>query len=235
MPAVMTPDVAISHEGSKTLPIRRDVWIPIESVSLRGDLAIPFDAVGLVVLAHGGGDSRHGARNRRLAHLLRDAKMGTLLFDLLTPGEEAVDMKTQHLRFNVGLLAHRLFGLVEWCRKDDETRPLPLGFFGASTGGAAALVAAAEPLSAARSVVLRGGRPDLADEALENVRVPTLLIVGGEDDWVLQRNVEAYGKLKCEKEHKIVPGASHLFEEPGALEQVARHAAAWFGRTLAKA
>jgi putative phosphoribosyl transferase len=235
MPAVMAPDAVISQDVPRRSPIRHDVRIPIDSVTLEGDLAIPSDAAGLVVFAHGSGSSLHGVRNQHVARLLRDARMGTLLFDLLTPGEEAVDRQTQHLRFDIGLLSHRLFGTVEWCRRNDETRPLPLGFFAASTGGAAALVAAAEPLSAAMSVVLRGGRPDMAGEALKSVRAPTLLIVGGEDDWVLQRNMESYGRLPCEKELKIIPGASHLFEEPGALEQVARHAAAWFVRTLAKA
>jgi putative phosphoribosyl transferase len=235
MPTVMTPDAGISQEASREAgPIRHDVRIPIGSVALEGDLAFPFDPAGLVVFAHGSGSSRHSVRNQHVARLLRDARMGTLLFDLLTPEEETVDRQTQHLRFDIGLLSHRLSGTAEWCLEHDETRGLPLGFFGASTGGAAALVAAAEPSSAVRSVVLRGGRPDLAGEALRNDRAPTLLIVGGEDDWVLQQNIEAYEQLTCERELKIIPGATHLFEEPGALEQVARHAAAWFGRTLAK-
>lgn len=234
MPAIRPPRARTMQDVSRPSPTHDDVRIPIGSVSLEGDLALPSDPAGLVVFAHGSNSSRHSVRNQLVARLLRDAGMGTLLFDLLTPGEEAVDRQTEHLRFDIGLLSHRLSGAAEWCRKNEDARGLPLGFFGASTGGAAALMAAAEPLSAVRSVVLRGGRPDLAGATLKNVRAPTLLIVGGEDDWVLQRNIEAYGQLTCEKELKIVPGASHLFEEPGALEQVAGHAAAWFGRTLAK-
>lgn len=227
MSTVMAP---VKAGGS----IHRNVRITVEGLSLPGDLSIPVEPGGVVLFAHGSGSSRHSPRNQYVARVLRDAGLGTLLFDLLTPEEEDADRETRHLRFDIGLLSHRLSAAAAWCADEAVTMSLPAGFFGASTGGAAALVAAAEPGSTVRSIVLRGGRPDLAGESLGRVRAPTLFIVGGNDEWVLERNIEACEKLTCEKQLAIIPGATHLFEEPGALEEVAHHAAAWFSRTLAK-
>ena len=199
------------------------------------DLALPKDARGVVLFAHGSGSSRHSSRNRYVAGELRKSGLGTLLMDLLTAEEEEIDARTGHLRFDIGLLARRLLDATEWLRADPETSGLPVGYFGASTGGGAALVAAAEAPDVVRAVVSRGGRPDLAGAALPRVQAPTLLIVGGWDEPVIEMNREALARLRCEKRLEIVPGATHLFEEPGTLEQVARLAADWLGRHLTRA
>jgi putative phosphoribosyl transferase len=200
---------------------------------LGADLAIPKPAKGVVIFAHGSGSSRHSSRNRFVAAQLQAAGLATLLMDLLTESEESVDSISGHLRFDIGLLAERLTGATEWVNGEPATRALPVGYFGASTGGSAALVAAAERPDRVEAVVSRGGRPDLAGEALERVRSPTLLIVGGRDPLVLQLNQAALQRLTVEARLEIVPGATHLFEEPGALEVVARLAREWFIRHLA--
>jgi dienelactone hydrolase len=210
----------------------RPVQVPAEGVTLDGDLHVPAGAAGLVLFAHGSGSSRHSPRNRFVARRLQEAGLGTLLMDLLTPQEEALDAQTGHLRFDIGLLARRLAAATDWLAREPASRDLPLGYFGASTGGGAALVAAAERPERVGAVVSRGGRPDLAGAALGRVRAPTLLIVGGDDAPVIALNQMALDLLPGEKELAIVPGASHLFEEPGALEEVARLAAAWLVRHL---
>ena len=200
---------------------------------LEGNLAIPPGAVGIVVFAHGSGSSRHSPRNRAVAGALREGGLATLLMDLLTAEEEAVDDETARLRFDIDLLAERLVDATDWLGEAEETRGLPVGYFGASTGGGAALVAAARRPNVVRAVVSRGGRPDLAGAALGRVHAPTLLIVGGADHVVLELNGEAFERLRCDKKLEVVPGAAHLFEEPGALEQVAGLARDWFHRHLA--
>ncbi|MBI1899173.1 MAG: dienelactone hydrolase family protein [Acidobacteria bacterium] len=186
----------------------------------------------MVVFAHGSGSSRQSSRNRYVAGALRQGSLGTLLMDLLTRDEEAVDLRTAHLRFDIPLLAERLVHATDWLLAQPETRELKIGYFGASTGGGAALVAAARRPGRVGAIVSRGGRPDLAKASLAEVRAPTLLIVGGDDVPVIEMNRSAYQDLTCEKEMQIVPGASHLFEEPGALEQVADLARRWFERHL---
>jgi putative phosphoribosyl transferase len=215
------------------MPIReRLVHVPIGPLQLEGDLALPRGATGLVLFAHGSGSSRHSPRNRYVARQLNDAKLGTLLIDLLTPQEEILEARTRHLRFDIGLLARRLIAAIGWLREEPATRAFALGCFGASTGAAAALVAAAERPRDLAAVVSRGGRPDLAEDALPRVLAPTLLIVGGDDNVVLGLNQLAFDRLRAEKEIAVVPGATHLFEEPGALEVVARLARAWFQHRL---
>ena len=211
------------------------VQLPADVVTLAGDLALPDDARGVVLFAHGSGSSRFSSRNRYVAGELNAAGLATLLVDLLTPDEEAEDRYTAHLRFDVGMLAERLVGAVAWLRRNPGTAVLPVGIFGASTGGGAALVAAARLPGEVAAVVSRGGRPDLAGGALPDVRAPTLLIVGGDDVPVIGMNEEAMARMPRDTEVRleIVPGATHLFEEPGALEEVARLAAEWFGRHLA--
>jgi putative phosphoribosyl transferase len=209
-----------------------EVRIASGRASLAGDLALPGDPRGVVLFAHGSGSSRHSSRNRYVAGELRQSGLGTLLMDLLTAEEEEADARRGHLRFDIGLLARRLRDATEWLRADPETSGLPVGYFGASTGGGAALVAAAENQETVGAVVSRGGRPDLAGAALPRVEAPTLLIVGGRDEPVIAMNREALARLRCEKRLEIVPGATHLFEEPGTLEEVARLAAAWFTRHL---
>jgi predicted alpha/beta-hydrolase family hydrolase len=199
---------------------------------LEGEVHVGNEARGLVLFAHGSGSSRHSPRNQFVARSLQTMGLGTLLFDLLTREEEALDLATRHLRFDIGLLAERLVDATRWVRSKPETRELSIGYFGASTGGGAALVAAAELGNEIGAVVSRGGRPDLAAEALTRVQSPTLLIVGGFDEPVIRLNKEALALLRCEKELRIVPGATHLFEEPGTLEEVARLAGEWFGRHL---
>ena len=219
------------NHSAKTAPARaRDVQIRSGTVVLQGDLSIPAGAEGVVLFAHGSGSSRHSPRNQFVARTIREAGVGTLLFDLLTKEEEALDVLTRHLRFDIGLLAERLIDATYWLKGD--LGHLGVGFFGSSTGGGAALVAAAELGENVGAVVSRGGRPDLAGDALLQVKCPTLLIVGGLDYPVIELNQEAFARLRCEKELKIVPGATHLFEEPGTLEQVARLAANWFQRHL---
>jgi dienelactone hydrolase len=209
-----------------------DVRIPLEDVTLDGSLGIPEDPLGVIVFAHGSGSSRHSHRNRYVASALRERRFATLLMDLLTPEEEQVDLVTRHLRFDVHLLADRLAGAAYWLADQPATAALPVGYFGASTGAGAALIAAAEEPGTAFAVVSRGGRPDLAGDALADVRAPTLLIVGGRDEPVLQHNAEARARMRCETALEIVAGATHLFEETGALEEVAALAAAWFEREV---
>jgi putative phosphoribosyl transferase len=205
-------------------PVRVSAY-PVE---LEGNLGVPEGARSVVLFAHGSGSGRHSPRNRYVARVLREAGLATLLIDLLTPGEEEVDLRTGHLRFDIGLLAERLAGATDWLMENPDTSNLRTGYFGASTGAGAALVAAAERSEAVGAIVSRGGRPDLAGDALPLVKAPTLLIVGGDDLPVIGMNEEAFAQLQAEKELRIVPGATHLFEEPGALEEVARLAAAWF-------
>jgi len=187
----------------------------------------------VVLFAHGSGSSRLSPRNRHVARVLNEAALATLLVDLLTPEEEAIDARKAHLRFDIGLLAERLVAATDWLTAHPDTRDLRVGYFGASTGAAAALVAAAARSGAVGAVVSRGGRPDLAGRVLALVRAPTLLIVGGRDLQVLELNREAFAQLTCDKRLEIVPGATHLFEEPGALHEVARLAANWFVEHLA--
>jgi dienelactone hydrolase len=210
----------------------REVRVSAEPVTLEGNLGIPGDARGVVLFAHGSGSGRHSPRNRYVAEALREAGLATLLIDLLTVEEEEVDMQTRHLRFDIGLLAERLAGATDWLARNPETRNLPVGYFGSSTGAGAALVAAAERPEEIGAVVSRGGRPDLAGDALPRVAAPTLLIVGGNDQPVIGMNREALAQMRAEKRLEVVPGATHLFEEPGKLEEVARLAAEWFVRYL---
>ena len=206
------------------------VQVAAGEVILDGDLCIPEQAKGLVAFAHGSGSSRRSRRNRFVAQVLRSARLATLLFDLLTAEEEIEDQRTAELRFDIGLLARRLIGATDWLRRNKQTRHFRLGYFGASTGAAAALVAAVERADVVDAVVSRGGRPDLAATVLTRVKAPTLLIVGGNDFPVVDMNRSALARLQVEKKLVIIPGASHLFEEPGALEQVAEHARDWFAR-----
>ena len=203
-------------------------------VTLEGNLTLPQGAGGMVLFAHGSGSSRHSPRNRHVARLLNQANLATLLLDLLTAEEEALDQDSAKLRFDIGLLATRLIGATHWIAGHDSTRGLNIGYFGASTGAAAALVAA-DRADMVKAVVSRGGRPDLAGNALVHVEAPTLLIVGGHDLPVIELNQEALARLHGEKSLVIVPGATHLFEEPGALDEVARLAREWFGRYLTSA
>jgi putative phosphoribosyl transferase len=200
----------------------------IGKVILDGDLCITPGAVGLVVFAHGSGSSRQSPRNRYVARELRKARLATLLFDLLTPEEEAEDTFTGALRFDIDLLANKLVGVTDWLQMNQSAKGLNLGYFGASTGAAAALVAATVRPRLIKAIVSRGGRPDLAAPVLGRVQAPTLLIVGGKDFAVIDMNRDALNRLKIEKRLTIVPGATHLFEEQGALEQVAEHAKNWF-------
>ena len=209
-----------------------EVQIPAARAVLSGNLTIPENAMALVLFAHGSGSSRHSPRNQFVARTLNRAGLGTLLFDLLTPDEEALDIYTREHRFNIGLLAERLVHTTKWARQQEETRDLRIGYFGSSTGGAAALVAAAELLQDVGAVVSRGGRPDLAGDALPKVQAPTLLIVGGNDNIVIELNEMARDQMRCEVKLEIIPGATHLFEEPGALEQVAKLASDWFSLHL---
>jgi pimeloyl-ACP methyl ester carboxylesterase len=218
-----------------SVDLERAVRIDTAGVALEGDLVIPEGALALVVFAHGSGSSRFSPRNRYVARLLNKRRLATLLVDLLTPAEEEQDALSGRLRFDINLLADRLVGATDWASREPATQRLPLGYFGASTGAAAALVAAALRAERVGAVVSRGGRPDLADVALRDVRAPTLLIVGGNDPEVLELNRMALKLMSCVRQLAIVPGASHLFEEPGALDEVARLARDWFLRHLAHA
>ena len=204
------------------------IQIPAGRAVLSGNLTIPENAAALVLFAHGSGSSRHSPRNQFVARTLNRSGLGTLLFDLLTPEEEALDLYTREHRFNIGLLAERLVQATNWATQQEQTRDLRIGYFGSSTGGAAALVAAAQLSQGIGAVVSRGGRPDLAGDALPKVHAPTLLIVGGNDDIVIELNEMARDQIRCEAKLVIVPGATHLFEEQGALEQVAKFASDWF-------
>jgi dienelactone hydrolase len=223
----------MGHTGHTGTARAHDVQIPSGEATLEGELNVPVGATGIVLFAHGLGSSRHSPRNQFVARVIREAGAGTLLFDLLTREEEAIDLQTRHLRFDISLLAERLVDATNWIKRESDLWHLKVGYFGSSTGGGAALVAAAELDEEVGAVVSRGGRPDLAGSgALQRVKSPTLLIVGGLDHPVIKMNEEAYAWLRCEKEMKIVPNASHLFEEPGTLEEVARLAARWFQEHL---
>jgi putative phosphoribosyl transferase len=215
-----------SGEGEAT------VVVPVGRVALEGTLAVPAGAAGVVLFAHGSGSGRHSPRNREVAAELQRAGLATVLADLLTPDEERTDVRTGALRFDIGLLAGRVAALTDWLAGHDQTADLGIGLFGASTGAAAALVAATERPAAVEAVVSRGGRPDLAGGLLRLVRQPVLLIVGGRDPTVLELNRQALRELGGQASLEVVPGASHLFEEPGALEQVARLARDWFAGHL---
>jgi putative phosphoribosyl transferase len=211
-----------------------EVQVSIGSVKLEGNIFIPKNAHGIVLFAHGSGSSRHSPRNKYVAEVLNKSGLATLLIDLLTQEEEKIDDQTAHLRFDIDFLSQRLIGATDWLLKNNETKSLNMGYFGASTGAAAALVAASHNPSVVKAVVSRGGRPDLAGPVLYKVKSPTLLIVGGNDYPVIDMNQEAFDKLNTEKKMVIVPGATHLFEERGTLEVVARLAADWFSTHLEK-
>jgi dienelactone hydrolase len=215
-----------------SLSTPQEITIALPDASLAGALAIPERAAGVVLFAHGSGSSRHSPRNRYVAEVLQRAGLGTLLMDLLTRQEEIVDERTRHLRFDIGLLAARLVGAIDWLIEQPATADLPIGLFGASTGAAAALCAAAARPERVAAVVSRGGRPDLAGDALPRVQAPTLLIVGANDFQVIQLNQSAQRQLRATNELVLVPGATHLFEEPGTLAQAADLARDWFVRYL---
>lgn len=208
------------------------VQIQAGLAKLTGDLAVPEHSTGAVLFAHGSGSSRHSPRNQYVAHVLREAGLATLLLDLLTTEEESFDRQTGQLRFDIQFLAERLLHATYWFAARREVRAMKLGYFGASTGAGAALVAAAEAGDRVHAIVSRGGRPDMAGSVLARVQAPTLLIVGGRDEVVIKLNREAFSQLLCEKKLEIVPGATHLFEEPGTLEAVARLACEWFNQHL---
>lgn len=208
------------------------VEIQLRSVKLEGNLSIPKNPVGIVLFAHGSGSGRMSPRNRFVARELNQKGIATLLFDLLTRKEEEVDLQTAHLRFDISLLSHRLVETTDWLLKSSQVSNLGIGYFGASTGAAAALVAAAERPGIIKAVVSRGGRPDLAGSSLSSVKCPTLLIVGGYDDVVIDLNKEAMAKMTSEKKIVIIPEATHLFEEHGKLEEVAKYASNWFLKYL---
>lgn len=212
---------------------KMNITIPINTTALEGDLQIPAKATGIVLFAHGSGSSRFSPRNRYVASALQKAGLATLLFDLLTKEEEEVDMITAELRFNIKLLAKRLSAATEWIKKNKKIKNLAIGYFGSSTGAAAALIAASQRTDI-KAVVSRGGRPDIAIPYLPKVKAPTLLIVGGNDEPVIEMNKEAMKHMKVKTALEIIPGATHLFEEPGALEKVADLAAEWFNRHLKK-
>jgi putative phosphoribosyl transferase len=218
-----TTGLAVAHQP---------VIVEVDSVHLDGYLSVPTGASGVVLFAHGSGSSRHSPRNRAVADVLNEGGLATLLIDLLTEDEQQVDLQTAHLRFNIPLLGTRLVGITGWVASQNEVVGLKIGHFGASTGAAAALVAAAELPRSVHAVVSRGGRPDLAGAALARVHAPTLLIVGGADEVVLELNREAIAQMHCETRLEIIPGATHLFEEPGALGKVARLARDWFVEKL---
>lgn len=229
----MAPKNKEHEQGKQTEKQMSEVQIQAGQTVLSGDLHLPKGAGAIVIFAHGSGSSRHSPRNQFVARTLNDAGLGTLLFDLLTQEEEAIDMQTRELRFNIHLLAERLVHATKWAKQQDQTRDLRIGYFGSSTGGAAALVAAVDVPQDVGAVVSRGGRPDLAGEALPKVRAPTLLIVGGNDDIVIELNEQARDRMRCEVKLEIIPGATHLFEESGALEKVAKLASDWFVAHLA--
>jgi putative phosphoribosyl transferase len=210
--------------------VERTVQVPPSGI--RGDLIVPSGTKGVVLFAHGSGSSRFSSRNRFVAGLLQQAKFATLLLDLLTPDEEEIDLRTRQFRFDIGLLAERLVQATAWLQEDREMALLPAGYFGASTGAGAALVAAADLPERVSAVVSRGGRPDLAEAKLAQVKASTLLIVGERDEVVIELNRAAFANLQCQKKLEIVPGATHLFEEPGTLQKAARLALGWFQQYL---
>ena len=216
---------------SKTATIEA-VEVPVGATTLKGDLRVPAGAQGLVIFAHGSGSSRFSTRNRQVAEFLGERGFATLLLDLLTSREEAIDVDTTEYRFDIARLGPRVSAAADWAATRSDIGTLPIGCFGASTGAAAALIAAAERPAAIAAVVSRGGRPDLAGEALGRVTAPTLLIVGGHDEPVVELNRDAIRQMPGQAELEIVPGATHLFEEPGTLEQVCELAAGWFARYL---
>jgi putative phosphoribosyl transferase len=218
--------------NSAAQTIEELVRVPAGSVTLEGNLTLPDQSRGVVLFAHGSGSSRHSPRNRYVARLLNEAKLATLLIDLLTLHEEVIDARTAQLRFDIDLLAERLVDATDWLTQFPDTKDLRIGYFGASTGAAAALAAAALRPDVVGAIVSRGGRPDLAGAALMRVRAPTLLIVGEDDVQVIELNRAALAQLRCEKQLGVVPGATHLFEEPGALDVVAQLARDWFERHL---
>ncbi|WED44458.1 dienelactone hydrolase family protein [Legionella cardiaca] len=213
-----------------SIEVEHAITIENDGIILNGILYIPQNAVGIVLFAHGSGSSRFSVRNQFVAHALNKAQLATLLFDLLTPEEEALDLRTREFRFNIHFLANRLIDATNWC--SEQNFNLHLGYFGASTGAAAALIAAANKKELIKAVVSRGGRPDLAQESLADVKAPTLLIVGSHDEIVITMNESAFSELKCIKQLEIVSGATHLFEEPGTLGEVARLAKDWFVQYL---
>lgn len=215
-----------------TVNTEHPVMIPSENVTLDGILYIPSHAKGLVIFVHGSGSSRFSVRNKHVAMLLSEANLATLLFDLFTPEEDILDSQSGELRFNIDFLATRLVNVTKWCLTELASYHLTIGYFGASTGGGAAIVAAARQHDVVKTVVSRGGRPDLAHDALIRVKAPTLLIVGGNDFTVIELNKDAMSKMTCTVDLKIIPGATHLFEEPGTLDVVAGLARAWFVRYL---
>jgi putative phosphoribosyl transferase len=221
------PDYTRTADDERTVDVR------VDNFTLEGTLALPRGAPGLVVFAHGSDSSRHSPRNRFVAAALREGGLATLLFDLLTPAEEAIDQRTGDYRYDIPRLASRLTGASEWLNVFPETRRLRLGYFGASAGAAAALVAAADRPELVSAIVARGGRPDLAAAVLSRVQAPTLLLVGGEDEVVADLNREALAQLVAPKSLELIPNATHSFEEPGALEAVADHARRWFEQYLA--
>jgi putative phosphoribosyl transferase len=211
---------------------QREITIPIQRATLNGFLTIPSQAKGIVLFAHGSGSTRFSPRNQLVARFLNESNIATLLFDLLTPEEEEVDTRTREIRFNIPFLAERLTTVTEWISHYPDAHHLTVGYFGASTGAAAALIAAAELGMRIRALVSRGGRPDLAGHVLAHVQCPTLFLVGGNDYGVIELNQHSYDLLQCTKKFEIIPGATHLFEEPGTLEQVSRMAALWFSEYL---
>jgi len=215
-----------------TMDTEHSVTIPCSDATLNGILHIPVNASGIVLFAHGSGSSRLSPRNQHVAGILQNARLATLLFDLLTAEEEKADLHTMTFRFDIPFLAARLIEATEWIKVNPALNNLPIGYFGSSTGGGAALVAAAEEKPLVKAVVSRGGRPDLAEQALPKVRAATLLIVGGEDAPVIEMNQSAFERLDCEKKLEIIPGATHLFEEPGTLDEAAQLAAKWFKKYL---
>lgn len=208
--------------------LERTVTVPTRTVQLQGTLAVPEHARGVVLFAHGSGSSRFSTRNRFVARVLGDAGIATLLLDLLSPPEEEADLLTRHLRFDIPLLARRLVDAIDWLAANPGTAELRVGLFGASTGGGAALVAAAERPNRVSAVVSRGGRPDLAGDALANVHAPTLLLVGERDELVIELNERARARMTADVTLEVIPRATHLFEEPGTLEEVAARARDWF-------
>lgn len=219
-------------KNNDSMQITKEILMHINGKNIYGNLKIPEKAEGLVIFAHGSGSGRFSPRNMRVSGILNKNGLGTLLFDLLTAEEEKIDNYSGEYRFNIELLAERLIGVTDWLIKEPSIKSLKLGYFGASTGAAAALTAAAERPNIIHAVVSRGGRPDLAMESLHRVKAPTLLIVGGEDFEVIELNRTAYENITAKKKLEIIPGATHLFEEPGALEEVARLSAEWFAKYL---